>query len=744
MMQGQHGVDWKVCFLHRLMKAIHFSATLRLAAVTISLVLVSGSCRKSKNAEPNEAPVVKVVAPDLQTNGIAGLPGAVYQSQADSAIHWQPWTKATMDRAGDAGRLIFCVIAMPQQPGFRKILRALASDSSVVETIHREYVPVLVDGDASREMGLLTADLCAEIKRPLQLPLFVWMTSEGNAVAWIPVTGPNDAAGVNLFKQSHTMVSQMWKDGPRYVLKNSALDNANRRGRIQERKVTKVMSEQPAVDVVRCLRQLASLYDSYSRSFDEVGGLFPNGAIELLATAVVNPGLPADARARCLETTRELMTDLLPSAMFDPLDEGLFVSRRGTSWELPSFTRNCQTQSRAAMALIQTFRATGDPKILDKALGLLSFAEKSYTTTEGLFSVGLEEETTPEMWTWSIEDVEKALSPEDAAWWIKATGMKGLGNLPSEIDPRRDFFRENTLGLKMTLEEIAASQSQTVEAFKPRFEAAKAKLLAIRNARIGKVQRDDCSHAGATFRMVSAYAAAFGVTGNESYREKAVALLKRSREAFGQGPRLRLFSKDAPESIGAGRAFLYALALQSVLDVAAITSDEHWLLWSEDLATTAAELFTGDGFLKECPDDAKLIDLPITDLVMLFDDSTAGLVSADESRLAELGRPLVASFSELALPLPTYSLDRPVLHTDLLLATLSRHYKVTVMLGKDLPPALKLASQRLQLRTIHCRPATPDEQVPAGAIKVLVTGGESKTVTTPEALQEAVLPLPEK
>jgi uncharacterized protein YyaL (SSP411 family) len=714
------------------------------AAALCGMALASGSCRKGKTgAEKTEVPTA-VIAPELQSVGVGALPGAVYRSQAQSTIHWQPWTKESLERAKAANRLVFCVIAMPQQPGFQKVLESLANDPGAVAAINDHYVPVLVDGDASREMGLLTADLCAEIKRPLQLPLFVWMTHEGNPVAWIPATGSDPSGGVGLFNQSHTMVTQMWQEGARYVLKNSALDNANRRSRIEQRRVTKAISEQPAVDAVRSLRQLASLYDPYSRSFDEVGGLFPSGAIELLATAAIHPGLPADVRARSMETTRELMIDLLPSAMFDPLDGGVFSSRRGASWSLPAFSRNCPGQARAAVALIQAFRATGNPQTLERALGLIAFAEKSYLTSEGLFAVGLSEETPPDSWMWSVEDIEKALSPDDAKWWIKAAGMKGLGNLPSEADPRREFFRGNTMGLTMTVAEIAAAQQQSVEVFTPRFEAAKAKLLAVRNARLGKTLRDESSHAAATFRMVSACAAAFGVTGDERFREKAVALLKRSREAFGVGPKLRLFSKDAPDSIGAGRAFLYALALQAVLDVATITSDDQWLVWSEDLATTAAEMFTGNGFLKECPDEAKLIDLPITDPVMLFDDSTAGLVSSAENRLAELGLPLVASFSELATPMPTYALDRPVLHTDLLLATLSRHFKATVVVGADISPALKLATQRLQMRVIQRRPARPDDQVPAGSVKVLLSGGDSRLVSTPEALQEALLPSPAK
>jgi hypothetical protein len=309
------------------------------------------------------------------------------------------------------------------------------------------------------------------------------------------------------------------------------------------------------------------------------------------------------------------------------------------------------------------------------------------------------------------------------------------------VDPRREFFRCNTLSLAQTVAELAAEQSQPLETFTPRFEAVKSKLLAIRNERMGKTPRDEAAHAASTFRMVSAYAAAFVATGDDSYRKKAAALLQRARDAFAVGPRLREFAADAPPPIGAGRAFLYALAMQAILDVAAISSDDQWLVWSEDLATTSAELFTGNGFLKECPDDAKLIDLPVTDLVMLFDDSTAGLVSLAECRLAEIGRPLVAGFSQLATPMPTYALDRPVLHTDLLLATVARHYKVTAVYGSGLSPALKLAVERLPLRVVQRRAARPADQVPAGAVKLLLGEKEdSRIVTTPEALKEALLP----
>jgi uncharacterized protein len=713
-----------------------------LAAALSALALGVASCRKAQpdDDDQSDKPAART-APELLTNQLGALPGAIPRSQALAPIHWQPWTKETLARAKDARKLVMCVIAIPQQPAFLGALKALNSDKSVVDDINNHYVPVLVDGDAAREMSILTSDLCAEIKRGLNLPLLLWITHEGNPVAWIPVTASDPVEVRELFNQSHLMISRMWSDAPEYVLNNSALDNVNRSARLRERKNVNVMSQQPAVDVVRSLRQLASLYDPYSRNFDETGGLFPSGSLELLASSAVHPGLPDDVRERCMNTTRELLVDLLPSAMFDPLDGGVFASRRGSSWALPAFLRDCPSQARVAVALIEAHRATGNARALDKALGLITFAETAHATPEGLFTVGLMRETEPAAWMWQVEDIQKLLAPEDAAWWIKATGMKGLGNLPSEVDPQREFFRGNTLGLSKSVAELAEEAGQPPGQFAARFEAVRAKLLAERNRRIGKVTADETAHAPATFRMVSAYAAAFTATGDDVYRKKAASLLQKAREAFSIGPRLRVFAQDAPASVGAARAFVYALALQSVLDVAAITSDEQWLVWAEDLATTAAELFTHDDFLMECPDDAKIVDLPVTDLVMLFDDSTAGLVSMAECRLAEIGRPLVPDFSKLATPLPTYALDRPVLHTDLLLATVARHYKVTALYGEGLSPEMKLAVERLPLRVIQRRPAKPGEQVPAGSVKLLI-GEEERAVmvSSPQSLTQAILP----
>ena len=717
------------------MKFRNSIGSVALAATLGCLVAGSVSCKKKDGGTVAPSAPLPAV---LLSNNVGGLPGAVYKSQVASPIHWQPWTQESLNLAKKAGRLVFAVVAVPQQPVFQNVLAKLAADPTLVAAIHSNYVPVLIDGNASREIGLLSADLCVEIKQGLQLPLFLWMTPEANPVAWIPVTSESEVG--NLFKQSHTMVTRMWMEDPQYVIKNSSLDNANRRERIAARRNVKVMSTQPAEDAVRAVRHLTSLYDPLSRNFDEAGGLFPAGALDLVATAAIQPGLPEEVRSRSLETTRELLNDLLPSAMFDPLAGGVFSARLNNSWSLPSFSKDCVSHARVVTALVNGYRATGDTRALEKAVGLVRFSEEFFGTPEGLFALGPAPVSSLAAWLWSVEQVRKELPPEDAAWWIAATGMKSMGNLASETDPKREFFRSNSLAISQTLAELAAAQSQTVEVFGPRFETARQTLLKARDARIGNAPRDDQSHAEPTFRMVSAYAAVFGVTGDEIFRGKAVSLLEKARVSFKNGAELRTFTQDAPASIGAARAFTYGLAIQAALDVSVITSDEKWSDWTDELASTAAELFTTAEFLKECPDEAKIIDLPVTDLAMLFDDSTAGLISFAECRLSERRLPLVKTLSELATPLPTFAAERPILHTDLLQATLAREFRVTIIGGSDLSPELKLEVEKLPVRMFQRRTARAEDEVPPGSVIVKFGSGEKRTVATADALREAVLP----
>jgi uncharacterized protein YyaL (SSP411 family) len=707
--------------------------------VTAMLLLSAGCGRKTRDVA---LPSGVVALPDA--NMLAGLPGQVYGSQETSQIHWQPWTKASLEKARDTERLVLAVIALPQQPALAAILNELSSDPETVALINETYVPILIDGDSVREIGLLTAELCAEIGSGLQLPLMVWMTPDACPVGWRPLPPPGNNSAVEVFAQAHEVVARTWFDDPGYVSKNSQRDQDNRRRRMLERISTREVSDTPGADAQRALRQLTTLYDPLSRTFDEAGGLFPNGVLDLLTMAVTMENLPEDLRTRSRKVLGMLLDDLMPSPMFDPLDGGVFNAKMSRSWALPAFNRDCVSQARVIVSLLNAYEATGDRRALDRALGVLRFAESRCGTAEGLFRMDTGAYGEVKKWLWWHEDVASILTDEELAVWMPASGMKMDGNLSPEVDPMSEYFRGSSIAFVKSAEEIAGSLGLDPNLVSGTLERAKRKLSVAREKRLGEAFVVGEANAVATFRMVSAYATLYRVTGDTAYRDLAAETLGKAKANFTKGLRLKSFAGDAADSLTAGRAFLYGVAIQAALDVHAVTLDRSWLVWAGDLSSTVAEDFAAEGNIRECPPSADLIKLPVMDAAMLFDESTVGLISMSVSRLEALGIPVAPSLKGKVGALPISALDSPIPHTDLIQAALVREFGMTYIFGENIADTMREALARSPLKGVNRReakPSDPDGRSPKpGEVLRIARGGEASPVKSVSEIKVPHLP----
>lgn len=711
------------------------SIRLALLALSCSIVPILPSCRKAPESTESARP--KEIPASLKSNGLAGSPSTLLADQADALVHWQPWNRETLANAKTANRLVFAVFAPPQQPESLKVLSAIHNDPALVEDLNHNFVPVLVDSDACRETGILAETLCRDIKIPFSLPLFVWLTPEGNPVAWIPAQAKKSGIR-DLFNQSSNMVTRMWEETPSYVLTNSAADNAARSRRLEETARSQPPADNPADATSRGIRQLASLYDGGSRTFDSSGGLFPSGALELLSASLLVPGLTGEAATLAREAADGLARDLSTSAMIDPLDGGIFTARRGSGWQLPRFTRDSANQSRSIVSLTNAYWRSRDPVLLDQILKSIAYAEAQYAAPGGLFALGRQNTVPLDQWLWTTEELGKVLSPEELKVWTAVSDLKNMGNLPIESDPNREHFRKNTLALRTPPEAAAAKLGITPEASRSLFEAGRKKLLKIRSEKFASEQPDPRPHAISTFRMASAYAAAYSVSGDPALKEKAASTLKLAREAFSHGPSLYLFP-DTTKPMDAGRAFLYAVALQAGLDVYDITLDPESRSWAEDLASTASERFMNDNLLSENVPEQSIVPVAVSDRIMIFDDSSAGLFSISEARLAKLGYQSPPPFATAVVPLTADAFDRPILHTDALLGSTIRLRGVSVTLAPDASAALKTAVGRLPLRLISRRIALPAETVSPGSAKITFANGSIVSVNTPAEVESAIL-----
>lgn len=665
--------------------------------IFIGLCLLVGCREKASTVElpPEEAAGIPF---EEEKELLAGMPGPVYKTQLDSGIDWHTWTAESFEKAQRSGRLIFAVVVMPQQPTFIDALADLEKRQDVVSEINENYIPILIDGDAVREMGLLTIHLCSEIRSGLKLPLMIWMSPQGDPVAWMPLVKANDQEAGELFQQSHIVLHRMWEEENGYILKNSEADQKLRAERLKELFV----SENEVGDAARvsmgCLRQLVSLYDQLSRTLDETGGLFPSSSLSLLAAGVQTEALPERIRLMSKEVLESLIDDLLRSAMFDPLTGGVFESRSGRDWSMPSFAQTCSGQARVAVSLFESYAATGDERALVKALELLEFADKAYLTEDGLFTFGREIQTGIENWLWDFSDIRDLLTPEEFSVFRMAFGLKADGNIPAENDPQMNYFRKNTLTNAKNADEVAVALGVDKAEVEALLESAKVKLLEVRNKRLGVTGLDDYASASATMRMVSAFATAYRITGDNTFRKRAEELLEKAKEVFADGRRLRLYASDAPGSLVGGRAFLYALSIQATLDVYAITLDEKWEFWAGNLISTSSELFVADGFISESYSDIDLSGLPLSNNTMVFEESSVGLFAMAVQRLSLLDIPVPQALKDTVSNYPEKIASSPILFSDLGEAGLLAGYGKKYLIGENVSGELKEAILRLPLK----------------------------------------------
>lgn len=706
-----------------------------LLALACVLPLASPSCRKARSTAVRVTAPTAEVAPELGSNALRESFSPMLRAQASSPIHWQPWSQETFQRAGKANRLIFAVIAQPQQADYRKILSGMDASPEIVRETNASYVPVLIDSSVFREMALLAPVFCSDTRQPLRLPLFAWFTPAGHLVTTVSCNPDGNNLSL-VFDQAHSTVSQMWESSRDYVLQNSAHDHEGRLTRVADAAKAPPPVADAALDGLTAIRNLTALYDPLSRSFDNVGGLFPASSLELFASAALAPQVGEALRQRANDTSSGLSHDLSTSAMIDPLDGGVFVGRRSATWDLPIFSRDCTTQARAAVALFQASRAPGNPVLLDQARAALQFAEKAYGTSDNLFSSGCDEPFPPDQWLWKMDDLEKALPASQVRLWTYLSDWRPMGNVAIENDQKRVYLHLNRLSLGASLDQAAEKLGISPEDARREFEAARQTLLSIRDQRFLNKTRDRTPQAAASFRMVSAYSAAFAATGEPSYRKRAIDTFASAREQFARGTDLRPYAAAVPP--GEGRAFLYALAMQAALDLADITLDNRPAEWAEQLAATVSERFVQETALLEAPKDQNLSGLPVSDRIMLFEESTAGLLSASEARLTRRAAAVPPPLNDAVGPLPADVQRAPVAHTDLLFASLLRNHGVTIAVGADAPADLKDAIACLPLRLYTRATATPGNPAPSTSARIRFADGAESVVATAKELLSAI------
>jgi len=694
---------------------------------SILMLLAVSSCRR--NISPS-APVPKPASQAIQEN-----PSPLLQVLSKSPIEWQQFTPAVVQYARDSNKLLLVYAASNLDTNVVSVFNDINSDPQLVSEINGQFVPVLIDVDSSREIGILAAMLCAEIKRPISFPFMLWLSPSGDPITWLPIS-PEDSRESNLdrVRQAQTVVLRMWNEDREYMNVNSANDGKNRKLRSQVAAVKVTGPSEQQAFYLSTLRNMNALYDDLSGNIENMGTLFPTSMQEYYAQSAMNPVLSSSARKRCLSCIKGNAGMLLHSAAIDLIDGGSYSSRTDSAWQVTRPDRDGLMQAKVAFSLAQIAQAGNDKAILQAAERVMLFQEKNFALGGSLFSLtGPATKMPDEVRYWGTEELEKNLSAEEYAFLKNYCNLSAIGNLAPESDPKREFFRRNSLVPRQTLEETAKKLALTPEQGSALIESIREKLLPIRVKKTSAVNPPPLiANANTTAQTVSAYAALFTASAQKTFQDKAIASMKAFRAQFHSSAVIQNYAGSSPSATTDARAALVATAMQSALDIYDVTLQREWIDYAMSLNDILVKDHLVEGRFEESPPSSRLINLPIIDLAMIFDKSTIGLMKQNTARLLNLGCPVPEALVNACQLDHERIQDAAVLHTDYLLGLLYQQFPVVVTVPEDASAEFKMAVTQLPLRMI-CRKSVPAN---GGKVSITLADQPAQEVADPAALSK--------
>ncbi|MGE9271018.1 MAG: DUF255 domain-containing protein [Verrucomicrobiales bacterium] len=688
------------------------------------------ACGKKESA--SSSAVAPVIPAELQSNQLLDAPSSFLEDSAQAPVNWQHWTPAVLDQAKQSQRPVFALIVSSRYQGCYEILEAIHAKHSLVKRLNEQFVPVLADLDVSRETSLLASNLSREAGTPLGFPFILVLSPEGSPITSHPLnyTDPRDL--LEFFDNSLEVVNRLWTEDPEILMSDSALKVELRGEHLPKPDPVVSDPDERKARYQKAIRRIISFYDSDLESMAGTGGLLPLGLLHTLHISSLNPELPANLRDDCGTIVESVLDELLTGAMIDPLDGGAYSVRRAHSWNYPIFLRDCATQAELVRLMALVHRTHPNPTLLNKALGVIDFAETRYLTHSGLFSlVGLPSATPRREWMWTTKQLGETLNQDELAVWKEISEIEALGNLPREASTSGQLFRLNTLRFAHSPATVAAKLDLPVSKAQELLESGRKKLLKAREARFPTRRVGSIPSATASFRMASAYASLYLATGDQSWKTKAESLATLSRQSF----ELDGFLNESPASesstVSDGRAFVYMVGAQAAFDVAAVTLNDEWNLWARDLLSQVGEHFVrNDICLVETREATEVVPILVEDRYMVFGNSTTGQLRINLGRLESIGLKTPPSLRPWNESLPDIARS-PIIHTDVILALALEQTRSPITLGPGLTADLEAAVAQLPLELFPRRRFATHEP----RVKVTSPGQEPTILQTPEAIQ---------
>ncbi|MBI2104381.1 MAG: thioredoxin domain-containing protein [Candidatus Omnitrophica bacterium] len=596
------------------------------------------------------APPLTSLPPDAQgrkPNRLLHEKSPYLLQHAYNPVNWYPWGSEAFAKAKREDKPVFLSVGYSTCYWCHVMEQESFDKPEVAQLMNDTVVAIKVDREERPDLDAIYMNAVMAMTGSGGWPMTVFLTHDGKPFWGGTYFPAEDRWGRPGLKSILRSISEAWRTKRADILSSSQqLTRA-----IQESARTGSSTQLTTGVLEQATGQLAQQFDATYGGFGSAPKFPRSHTSSFLLRAWTRTKDPQTLAM--VETTLDAMAR---GGMHDHVGGGFHRYSTDRTWLVPHFEKMLYDQALLARTYLEAHQVTGEARYAEVARDIFTYVLRDMRDATGAFhsaedagEVGKE----GEYYVWTPQEIDTALSPEEAALVKRFYGVTPGGN-----------FENGTtiLSISTPLDAFATQQQRPVDEVRRQLEAARAKLLAVRSQRT-RPHRDDKVLTDWNGLLIGSLAYGARALNEPRYaqaaREAATFLLERLQ----RNGRLLHRYREGEASIP---AFLddYAFLAWGLTDLYEATGEARWLAEAKRLTQEMVRLFWDDkagGFFFSGDQNERLIAqtkelydgaLPSGNSVAALDLVRLGQLTMDKE-LQDHAERLVRTFSGQANQAPS-------------------------------------------------------------------------------------------
>ena len=524
-----------------------------------------------------------------ELNSLAHASSSYLRSAMHQPIRWHEWGDEAFATAKRENKPILLDIGAVWCHWCHVMDRESYDDPEVAQIVNDKYVAIKVDRDERPDIDSRYQSAVQAMTGQGGWPLTAFLTPEGKPFFGGTYFPPQDHYGRPGFKRVLLTIADAFREKKADVDEqaNSVMNMIGRTEAFAEVDADRVSPQ--IIDHI--LGSAQSLFDAKHGGFGSAPKFPHSSTIDLLLHRYARTGDP-DVGNIC-NTTLEHMAR---GGIYDQLAGGFHRYSVDEHWLVPHFEKMSYDNSELLKNYVHAYQATGIPFFAAVARDIVRWMDEWLSDRENSGFYGSQDadysmDDDGDYFTWTLDEARAALTPDQMK---VAAAYYDIG----EVGDMHHNPAKNVLWVKSSVEQIAMSNSMSVDRASALLDSAKQKLYEARLKRPTPYV-DKTVYVNWNALCISAYLQAAQVLGLEDARKFALRSLDRIlSEAWKPGEGLKhVIAYSDPKAKTRATAGLvddYAFTAIAALDAYETTGDFVYFKFARQIADKMVELFYDD------------------------------------------------------------------------------------------------------------------------------------------------------